>query len=33
MSMSRGYDRNLTSRNKDIVRAFNLYKQGSKCQL
>jgi hypothetical protein len=32
MSISRGYDRNLTRRNRDIVRAFNLYKQGSKCQ-
>ena len=32
MSISRGYDRNLTRRRKDIVHAFNLYKQGSQCQ-
>jgi hypothetical protein len=32
MSMSRGYDRDLTKRKRDIVHAFNLYKQGSHCQ-
>jgi len=32
MSMSRGYDRDLTRRKKDIVHAFNLYKHGSLCQ-
>jgi hypothetical protein len=30
--MSRGYDRELTRRTREIVRAFNLYKQGSRCQ-
>lgn len=30
--MSRGYSRDLTRRNKDIVHAFNLYKHGSSCQ-
>ena len=33
ISISSGYDRTLTRRNRDIVRAFNLYKHGSKCQL
>jgi len=32
MSTSRGYDRNLTRRNRDIVRAFNMYKHGSECK-
>ena len=32
MSISRGYDRDLTRRKRDIVHAFNLYKHGSKCQ-
>ncbi len=32
MSISRGYDRDLTRRKRDIVHAFNLYKQGSQCQ-
>ena len=32
MSISRGYDRDLTRRKRDIVHALNLYKQGSQCQ-
>jgi len=32
MSISRGYDRDLTNRKRDIVHAFNLYKQGCRCQ-
>lgn len=33
MGINRGYDRDLTRRRKDIVHAFNLYKQGSQCRL
>lgn len=28
-----GYDRELVKRNREIVRAFNLYKQGSECSV
>lgn len=32
MSINRGFDRDLVRRNRDIVRAFNMYKQGSRCK-